>query len=134
MFPDIWYIDKLPLARCTMIAPPTQHFEWRVKLKADIEERGMLSPILVMNRADKPYWVQHGHNRMEAVRTLGWEHVRALSFGIQPDDDLEPLKMTCRKECQAYLRDGAIEYNMIPNRDQFKINNCINPEYMKYPT
>lgn len=91
----------------------------------------MLSPILVSNANCSKYYVRHGNNRVQALQILEYEHLPALSFGMEPD--VEATKLESLAECQAYLADGIIGYNAVNNRDQFKINSCMNPQYMKYP-
>lgn len=130
-FPDIWYIDALPLDKCTIVASHTQMHTWLVALMDDIKKRGLLSPLLVNNREDKPYWIRHGNNRIQCLRILEWTHVPVLSFGLEPD--VEAVKVKSLPEAQAYLRDGIIGYHRLNNRDQFKINSAMVPECCKYP-
>jgi hypothetical protein len=131
MFPDIWYIEKLPLERFTIVASHTQMHTWLVALKDDIEKRGMLSPLLVSNEEKRPYYIRHGNNRIQCLGLLEWTHAPCLSFGLPPD--VPAVKMKNLAECQEYLRDGIIGYDTMNNTVRFSVSSTMVPECCKYP-
>jgi len=48
-------------------------------LARDIEEKGLLQPILVRPIGDGNYEIVHGHRRHKAIELLGWSHIDAFS-------------------------------------------------------
>lgn len=128
----LWYIEALPIERITVVTENSQMLEWFLRLKDDIEERGLMNPILVNNRQDKPYRVRAGNNRLQACTMLGYTHIPALSFGKEPDVDAKLIHTL--PEAQELMKDGILAYSYLNGRIDFKINSAMVPEHMKYPS
>jgi hypothetical protein len=109
----MWYVPRLPLGLISNpvdMAGDERKLEARLKLVKDIEKRGLLNPLIVLNHQDlrnhKPMWVQLGTNRLWAVRKLGWTHVPAIVTGDWPLDVIEVFPETIDQ----YFREGKVYY------------------------
>ena len=120
-FPDIWYIEQLPIELLTY-EQTSRSTAWFRALVEDIGKRGMVSPILVENST-----VRYGNNRISAAVQLDWTHVSALLFGELPA--VEARKLSSLAECQALLGDGIIGHTW----GRFKVNSTTPQQQYIYP-
>lgn len=72
--------------------PRPEREAWRLALAADIEAKGLVNPLIILNhpRPKCPMnWLMVGTNRLWAVRHLGWRHVPAVVTGSCPFPNVE---------------------------------------------
>jgi len=75
----IWYVPNFPLVKLkyTPLEDTTQETPRRLMLAKDIDERGLMNPLLVWNHTPvtqrdypRPYYLQLGYNKLWALKYL----------------------------------------------------------------
>lgn len=74
-------------------------------LKEDIKENGLINPIVVEVDSGPVYRIAMGNNRVEAIKQLGYTHVKALVLFCysQPTDDLGPYEKINDSDLEQFM-------------------------------
>ena len=110
-----YYFDNFPIEKLRLLDFSHMHFnklktggmkeDEFLALKEDIKENGLINPIVVEVDSGPVYRIAMGNNRVEAIKQLGYTHVKALVLFCysQPTDDLGPYEK---------INDGDLEQFM----------------------
>lgn len=135
-FPFPVHLAWVPIDLLTITNPVIPKAPWFEELKADIEQRGLASPLLVSNGVAEPLVKQiamrvlTGNNRLKCLKLLGWERVPCIVVGTLPEG-VEGRKLKDLEEAQGLLGDGLIAY--APRQNSLRINSAICPEQRRFP-
>lgn len=75
----------------------------RTGLAKDIEEQGMINPLIVWNFGKWDHTIGTGNNRFNAIKVLGWEHAPCI---IQGGSNLLGGDPVSQEDLPLYFRDG----------------------------
>jgi hypothetical protein len=126
----VFYCPELPLNLVRHDQSPKGWKKaYRLALMDDIERRGLVNPLIVLNHPRpkcKSMWLMVGQNRLWALKRLGWQTAPAVVTGTCPEAARE---ITSWDELRALFKDG--EPYLSPYG--IAIRNATRPECFEYP-
>ena len=128
---DIWFCPLYPAEaiRVSPKVPREGREDWRLALAENIQERGLVNPLIVLNHRGPGYedhWLMTGTNRHWAVTYLRLERVPCIVTG---ECEFEPKVKVDPKDLQSYFKDGEVYLGTHGPR----LRNVCKPEDFVYP-
>jgi ParB-like chromosome segregation protein Spo0J len=75
-----------------------------------INEQGLIHPITVMRKTDAKYQLIAGLRRLEAVKTLGWSHIRATVVDPMNADEMLMMEIAENEQRKGLALEERLEY------------------------